>query len=184
MREISGGVSFRAWTLLALGESRQFAGNTGYDDHPNRHYSYDSTVPNSRAVAVGDLALPRDSNRALGIAWIAQIDGGPGTKLRRRCPVCRTTALKERLVKQPRYRCDQGHESDHPVEEMIDVIAYRAHYVDWLPLRHELTADDLRPLYRSNGQQHAIRELDKDRVRATADHLAVVDDDRWWDGPL
>lgn len=36
----------RAWLLLAVGDDRQPGGNEGYDDAPESHYSWDSTVPN------------------------------------------------------------------------------------------------------------------------------------------
>jgi hypothetical protein len=175
----------RAWSLLALGDSRQFAGNDGYDDLLARHYSFDSTVPNCRNVVKGDLAVIRDSDCLIGVGWIEHIDERPGEKLRRRCPICRTTALKQRVEKLPRYRCDHGHEFDESSEETVAVIRYRAHYpATWVPLAGLLSADELAPLYRSRAQQNAIRELDfsgfQDVVKATG----KLDRPGWWDGLL
>jgi hypothetical protein len=165
----------RAWGLLALGESRQFAGNDGYDDVLARHYSYDSTVPNSRHVKRGDLAVLRDADGLLGVGWIQQVDEGPGKKLRRRCPVCKTSSLKERSVKRPRYRCEQGHEFDDASEELLAVVAYRAHYAaTWVALGGLLTADELAPLYRSGAQQHAIRELRFERFRKAVERKGAL----------
>jgi len=174
----------RAWSLLALGDSRQFAGNDGYDDLVARHYSYDSTVPNCRRVVKGDLAVLRDSDGLIGVGWIEEIDERPGQKLRRRCPVCHTTALKHRAVKRPQYRCDHGHEFDEAAEELLDVVRYRAHYAPtWQPLSRLLSAVELGSLYRAAAQQHAIRELHFDRFRSAVEEK-VMQQPGWWDGLL
>jgi hypothetical protein len=175
----------RAWSLLALGDSRQFAGNDGYDDLLGRHYGYDSTVPNCRSVTRGDLAVLRDSDRLIGVGWIEQIDERPGKKLRRRCPVCRTTALKQRVEKRPRYRCDHGHEFAESAQEMLAVVRYRAHYAGtWVPFAGLLSADELAPLCRSGAQQHAIRELDFSSFRDAVEAKGKLERQGWWDGLL
>src|SRR5260370_40148608 len=92
----------RAWSFLTLGESRQFGGNTGYDDLLVAYYSFDSTVPNHASLKIGDLAILRDSERAIGMGWVEELDVAAGEKHRRRCPTCHTTAVKARLEKQPR----------------------------------------------------------------------------------
>lgn len=175
----------RAWSMLTLGDSRQFAGNDGYDDLPARYYSYDSTVPNCRRVTEGDLAVLRDSHAVIGAGWIEQIDNWPGEKLRRRCPVCRTTALKLRAVKRPHYRCDRGHEFDDPSEEVLPVVRYRAHYAGtWRRLSALLSANELVPVYRSGAQQHAIRELHLLRFRRAIEQKSPPQRPEWWDGLL
>ena len=175
----------RAWSLLALGDARQFAGNDGYDDLVTKHYSYDSTVPNAKSVMRGDLAALRDSHGLIGVGWIEQIDDCPATKLRRRCPICRTTALKARLAKRPRYRCDHGHEFDEAAEELLTVVRYRAHYATtWEPLSSLFAAHELAPLYRSGAQQHAIRELRFDAFRGAVAGKGRSMSSAWWDGLL
>jgi len=177
--------SVQAWTFLALGDSRQFAGNTGYDDSPARHYRYDSTVPNHRHVGVGDLAVIRDADRALGMGWIGRIDEYPGRKLRRRCPQCGTTALKTRHEKQPRFRCDNGHECDHPREETVEVVCYCAEYGNsWRPLHAHIDAATLAPLYVAKAQQHAIRKLHFEHFAAIFRELPLHISEDWWDGVL
>jgi hypothetical protein len=175
----------RAWSLLALGDSRQFAGNDGYDDLLARHYSFDSTVPNCGNVMRSDLAVLRDSDGLIGAGWIEQIDEQPGKKLRRRCPVCRTTALKQRVEKRPRYRCDHGHEFGDASEETLAVIRYRAYYATtWVPLTGLLSTAELAPLYRSRAQQHAIRELDISGFRDALEAEGKLEQQGWWDGLL
>jgi hypothetical protein len=164
----------RGWSFLALGGARQFAGNTGYDDRVSSYYSYDSTVPSHGRVDLGDLAVLRDSDQVLGMGWITRIDETPGEKIRRRCPYCRTTALKKRVEKEPTYRCDAGHEFSSPLEETVAVVTFRAHYGDsWRPLAGMIGIEALEPLYRSSAKQHAIRALDLDGFAAAVETLAV-----------
>jgi len=175
----------KAWTFLALGEGRQFAGNTGYDDLPSRYYRYDSTVPNHARVCARDLAVVRDSDGALGMGWIFAVDESDGEKVRRRCPLCGTTALKARIEKRPRFRCDAGHEFESPREEMLQVVCYRAAYGEsWRSLRGLVTAAMLAPFYVSGAQQHAIRELRIEEFGAALKQLPVPIPDDWWDGLL
>jgi hypothetical protein len=168
-----------------LGSSRQFAGNDGYDDLATRHYSFDSTVPNSARVETGDLAVVRDSDGLIGVGWIDQIDEWGGEKLRRRCPVCLTTALKARSTKRPRYRCDHGHEFEEPTEELLTVTLYRARYAaTWNDLPGLLSADELGPLYRAGAKQHAIRELRLESFREALQGRGALESDGWWNGYL
>ncbi len=95
-----------AWLLIALDdEERQHAGNVGYEDDVEHVYAFDSMVPNSRQIRQGDLAVLR-STELLGLARIARLESGPGTKKLRRCPECGKTSLKPRKTLTPRYRCD------------------------------------------------------------------------------
>lgn len=86
----------RAWSLITMGSDQQYAGNRGYQDDPGRIYRYDSNVANSRAVREGDFAVIRNRERVLGVAQIERIAQHPAVKIMLRCPVCSTTALKER----------------------------------------------------------------------------------------
>jgi hypothetical protein len=170
-----------AWTFLALGENRQFAGNDGYNDKLAHEYAFDSTVANHGRVSVGDLAIVRDAAGAIGMGWIEALNQRAAYKQRRRCPVCETTALKRRVEKRPRYRCNRGHESDSPIEETIEVVAYAAHYGStWWPLRGHLDAADLAGLYFANAQQHAIRALSIEGLQAALEKRAFALPSRWW----
>jgi hypothetical protein len=99
----------KVWSLLTVDESsRQFAGNRGYADELGVRYSYDSKVPNSRGPVAGDLAVLRDDEYVLGLGWLDTVVSNPGSKERLRCPICHTTALKERKTLAPRFRCECG----------------------------------------------------------------------------
>jgi putative restriction endonuclease len=123
-------VSPRSWSLISMGSDQQYAGNRGYVDDLRRIYRYDSNVANHRNVTAGDLVLLRDRNRLIGIAQVESITSKPGQKTMLRCPECGITDLKGRVHKRPEFRCDRGHEFEHPREDVIDVTAYEAHYAN------------------------------------------------------
>jgi putative restriction endonuclease len=118
----------RAWSCIAVGDDRQYGGNTGYDDELASRYSFDSNVANHKQVSKGDLIVLRDGERALGMATVEAVTSSPGTKLIRRCPVCRITGLKERVKKHPKWRCNNGHEFETPSESDERVDKYVARF--------------------------------------------------------
>ena len=151
------------WTFLALGDSRQFAGNDGYADQVTREYRFDSTYRSCRPAGRRS-ARVRNADEALGMGWVERLDHRAALKQRRRCPECGTTALKRRIQKRPFFRCGRGHETDAPAEETIEVVASAAHYGStWWPLKGHLAVADLAWLpYHAKAQQHAIRSLSVD----------------------
>jgi hypothetical protein len=155
------------WSFLQMGEEAQFQGNLGYDDDPSRAYAWDSTVANHRRPAVGDIAVVRDSDAAVGIGRINEITQTPQIpKVRRRCPNCGSTGFKRRATRELPYRCGAcAEEFATPREEELLVTRYVARYAgDWWPLDETVTASDLRPAYMSRADQHSIRELDEERL--------------------
>src|SRR5688572_21487658 len=106
----------RAWLVLQFGEDRQHGGNAGYDDRPEI-YRYDSFVANHRQVAAGDVLVLRDRHAMTGIAVVASIQSEGGTKTLRKCPTCGTTGIKARKSREPRFRCNEGHEFEGPLEQ-------------------------------------------------------------------
>ena len=66
---------------------------------------WDTTVPNGRYVAVGDLAVIRDNRYVFGAGWIDSIEVAPGRKIRYRCPNCGSTDFKYRSKQEFAYRC-------------------------------------------------------------------------------
>lgn len=89
-----------------------------------------------------------------------------------RCPVCSTAALKVRRNRQPRYRCDRGHEFAAPREDPAEVTAFEAHYersfiaaADAVPVS-ELKAAALRPSDQLSIEEVDIRRLEAALIRA------------------
>lgn len=149
-----------------MGEDRQHRGNEGYDDLVHAYYSFDSTVPNSRKVSPGDVAVVRDNAVVLGAARIVRLLETAGqSKKRHRCPECDTTDIKERYTIAPRYRCGRGHTFDHRVVEDLVVTRYRAMYDDTWRGATGLTVTEIDAAYLGRAAQHAIRQLDMQTLR-------------------
>lgn len=153
------------WCLIAAGDDRQYGGNTGYRDDPQRVYRYDSNVANYRQLKEDDLAIIRDKTSVVGAAQVRRIETERGTKHVRRCLECGTTAIKVRVRKTPAWRCNKGHEFDNPSEAEEDVTSYAAFFDDTFvalpdgPSILQLKAAALRP-----SDQVSIEELDLSKL--------------------
>ena len=159
----------RAWSLLSIPrDERARRGNAGYEDVFAHTYDYDSTVPNSHHVRKGDLVLVRDRKNGFGISFVDSVERRPDTKARHRCPQhgCGSTDIKERKTLVPLYRCGVCRaEFDDPRTEMIRITAYRADYGSrWQRLSPGPSIREFEGAYLNRSQQHAIRELDLNRL--------------------
>jgi hypothetical protein len=151
----------RAWSCIALGDDRQYGGNRGYDDDLTAKYSYDSNVANHKQVSEGDLIVLRDSHRALGVARVEEVTSSSGTKLIRRCPDCQTSGLKERVKRQPRWRCNNGHEFENPSETEEPVTKYTARFDgSFLPIEKTVSVSQLKTIALRPSDQLSMEELD------------------------
>lgn len=153
-----------AWLLMAVGENRQYGGNTGYDDQADVYYSWDSTVSNARNIQVGDSVAVWDKERLLGLSTVEDIRTTEGTKILRRCAnvSCRRSNINERRTRKPRFRCqDCASEFDVPATELVNVTKYTSrHDAAWTPLENILTGEQLRKLCISPKSQLSMRQLD------------------------
>lgn len=158
-----------AWLMLCAGATRQFGGNLGYDDVPSQSYKWDSTVPNHARVKEGDIIFLWDKKQSLGISTIDTILTAEQLKTVRRCPACRSTNIKERILLSPTYRCQQQNcklEFDTPIVYLKKVIAYEtSHRRNWVPLLGALLGQELRSLCKSRNSQHSIRSIDIGKLR-------------------
>ncbi|MGN9791368.1 HNH endonuclease [Streptomyces sp. OZ13] len=172
-----------AW-LMYLGEDPKRVGG-GYDDNSSSHYSWDSRVPNSTAVRVGDEIVLWDGNTSLGLSVIEDIETGTGTKDLSSCPKCGKADIAERKTMTPKYRCwttTCKAEFNLPAVETVDVMTYRARYeAGWVDLHGHLPAAELRQLCVEPKSQNALRRLRWDDFRTrvetgkNATSLSVVD---------
>ena len=151
----------RAGLVLAVGEDRQHGGNDGYDDEPDAHYSWDSTVPNHAAVRVGDRIVLWDKRSLLGSSTIEAIETGSQEKILRRCPACRLAGIKSRRNLTPRYKCYKCKTTfDDPVTKIESVTTYRSrHDAGWVFLEGKLDGPRLRGLCDSPKSQLSLRPL-------------------------
>jgi len=170
----------KGWSLLTVDPSeRSFQGNDGYDDDLSGHYSYDSEVSNSGHVTPGDFVVLRDKKFLLGAACVEEVRRREGTKLRKRCPSCRSTKFNSRRTRSPRYHCPRCQAQFHDVlVEDVAVTRYVARYAStWRPFDRAVPANVLEPAYQARAVQNAIRELRLDAVRS----LLMLDiDSGWW----
>jgi putative restriction endonuclease len=151
----------KAWALITLGDDRQYAGNTGYDDELQTVYRYDSFVPNSKQVRAGDIVILRGADDILGSARIERIQAVQGEKTQRRCPECGTTSIRHRKNRLPAYRCDSGpHEFSEPSQTTAKCTLYAAWIGDtFVPTQDRISVRELAPAYVERGGQLAIRRL-------------------------
>ncbi|MGJ9414128.1 HNH endonuclease [Aeromicrobium sp. CF4.19] len=155
-----------AWLLMAVGENRQYGGNTGYDDQADVYYSWDSTVNNHANVRVGDSVAIWDKERLLGLSVIEAIEAESEVKALRRCAnaQCGRSNINERRTKAPRFRCQNcGFEFDEPATSFVEVTKYTSrHDAAWTPLENLLSGPELRQLCKSPKSQLSMRPLDWD----------------------
>ncbi|WP_156165502.1 HNH endonuclease signature motif containing protein [Demequina rhizosphaerae] len=154
----------RAWLLMAAGDNRGHGGNAGYDDQVDAYYSWDSNVPNSKKLAVGDPIAVWDKERLLGVSVIEEIETSRGTKVLNRCPRCGTTRISLRKKALPRYRCMKSachHEFDDPRVDVAEVDQFTARYdAGWTSLEGLIDAQDVRRLTVHEGDFNAMRPID------------------------
>lgn len=150
----------RAWSCIALGDDREYKGNRGYDDELMSKYSFDSNVANHKQVSKGDLIVLRDNRSALGLAQVEEITSTVGAKLIRRCPMCQTAGLKERVNKRPRWRCKNAHEFEEPLEDEEPVDKYVARFGNtFVRLEPAVSVAQLKNIALRPSDQLSIEEL-------------------------
>lgn len=155
----------RTWSFLTIDGVRQYGGNTGYDDHPEGRYRYDSDVANHLQVRIGDIAIVRSRTAVLGIAEIEDIVEGTGSKTRLRCPHCDATNIKRRQSKLPPWACKNGHFFEEPVSEPVSVTTYEAFYErTFHPCGEALTVARLHEAVLRPSDQMSIKEIDLARI--------------------
>jgi hypothetical protein len=152
----------RIWCCIAVGDDRQYGGNTGYDDELTSKYSYDSNVANHRQLSKGDLIVLRNKDRALGLARIEEIVSGAGTKLMRRCPTCNTTNIKQRVTKVPQWRCVKGHEFEEALQVDEAVTKYEARFgTTFIRIEPSISAVQLKNIASRPNDQASMEELER-----------------------
>jgi predicted RNA-binding Zn-ribbon protein involved in translation (DUF1610 family) len=151
-----------AWLLLAVGDDRAFGSNDGYDDEPDSHYRWDSTVPNHARITEGDAVVLWDKKSSIGVSVVENIDISKGSKLVYSCPHCGKAHIKARKTKHPRYRCFACNRNfDDPAVETVQVTEYTSsHSGAWIPLEGLLSGSVLRSLCLSPRSQLSLRPLD------------------------
>lgn len=124
------------WLLLEKSdETRVSKGIDGYRDTTGESYHYDSLVPNHLNVATGDFAVLRKEKEIIGVGTIGDISETADVKIHRRCPKCDSTDIRERVTKQPKWKCGKcPEEFSEPKETIVEVRSFVAAINDFTRL--------------------------------------------------
>lgn len=134
-----------------------------YRDVLGLKYAYDATVPNHRALSVGDVVVIRDDVNVYGHGLVSEVLAEPGHKVMALCPSCRRSGPSRRVNKRPQYRCANcKHEFDEPVLEDRELMLFEAWYdQSWAVFTPPLSRRALDGLYQGGDQQNAVRRLEQ-----------------------
>lgn len=174
------GTPARAWLLLSVGDDRQHGGNDGYDDDPSVSYRWDSTVPHSADIHVGDAIVIWDKKSSIGASVIEAISHGSEMKTLKKCPHCGKAGIKVRKTMSPGYKCYKcGGLFDDPTLVVKKVTTYESrHDIAWVDLAGALPGATLRKLCEDPDSQQSMRPLRWDAFRtamANAGLLPMLD---------
>jgi hypothetical protein len=177
------GIGTQAWVfLMKSDEERSWSANRGYDDAAGIYYSYDSNVPNSKRVTVGDVVVVRVDDWVAGWGIIEFIEVTPNSsKEVRRCPNCRKTNHRSRIRPFPSNICDACG-SVFSDEEMVttfeSVTSFRAYYANtWTEAARPIDFHELAKIQKSQGTFNAIRPIDAAMLTAFLERVSGRDVD-------
>lgn len=121
----------KAWYFKAIEpHNLRYFGNDGYHDDSSRFYRYDSFVANYKNVKTGDIVIIANRDNVLGGSIIEKIDTKAIEKKRNKCPYtdCDQRKIRPRINKEPKWRCNNGHEFENPKEVFDPAIEFIARY--------------------------------------------------------
>ena len=158
------------WLLLEKSdETRVSKGIDGYRDATGESYHYDSLVPNYRNVAAGDFVVLRKENEIVGIGTIRSIAEIADTKVHRRCPKCESTDVRERVTKEPKWKCGKcAVEFPDPKETIVEVRSFTAAIKDFTRLGVPPSVKAVKMCAESSGgasSQLSMLSLDPSKVQ-------------------
>lgn len=157
------------WVIMSFGADASWEGNTGYSDDIPTRYQFNSFVPNSRRVKLGDILIIRDRDNVLGFARVQRIETELGSTRFRRCPTCGTTKFNARATKEPTYRCRNRHEFAQPAAQTASCTWFTIHYADsFVPVIPPVSARMFEDAYTNQGSQLSIRPVELEKARSMA----------------
>jgi hypothetical protein len=167
----------RVWLLLQVGSEVKRSSHAGYKDIEGVRYVWDSTVPNSRNVFPGDIAILWNKKTWLGAAIIKSIDFDRGTREMFACPSCDSTRIQPRKRTSPTHRCNDCHvEFNEPKALTKEVSVYAGNFEGtWRTLNGEPTSKEIRELSNKFLSQHSMRDCNWDRTTKLLSTFANTD---------
>ena len=163
-----------AWSCFSRVDALEPA--VRYRDVLGVKYSYDATVPNHKAVSVGDLVVIRDEVSIYGHAFVDEVVTELGSKTMTLCPQCKRSGPDRRTTMSPTYRCpDCGNQFDDPEFEDRELAVFEAIYAPtWTELPTPLPRRLLEGVFTGGDRQNAVRRLDwSAAVALLGDHTSV-----------
>lgn len=169
----------RYWLLLEKSDDTRISkGIDGYQDKTGELYNYDNLVPNHKQLGSGDYVFLRKENDILGVGRVGDIAQGTDAKIHRRCSDCRSTDIRERTTKDPKWKCGKcGNEFEAPSETIVEVQTFEASIVDFSRLNSPPSVHDVkRCAAEGDGikSQLSILELDPTKVQTLLEGTAVT----------
>jgi ribosomal protein L37AE/L43A len=163
------GASHKYWLLLEKSdETRISKGIDGYQDKTGESYHYDSLVPNHKNLRSGDLVVLRKENLILGVGKIGTIEEIDDVKIHRRCPDCKSTDIRERKNRSPKWKCGKcAHEFSSPEKTNSEVRSYTANIQGFTQLNSPPSVKDVKRcsiISEGASSQLSIIQLDRDRI--------------------
>ncbi len=161
--------AFNCWLLLEKSDDTRISKSiSSYNDKTGKEYNYDSLVPNHKNLHQGNLAILRKENQILGYGVIGVIHQQEGLKHHKRCPACKSTDVRERKNRVPKWKCGKcGHEFSTPEETASTVVQYHASIESFVRFDNPPSVESVKGCAFGEGvsSQLSILNLDPQRLR-------------------
>jgi ribosomal protein L37AE/L43A len=170
-------MSARYWLLLEKSEtpgSRRASTVT-----KTRPPSLITTTASFRITSSWAVVISSCSGRRtiFGVGRIDGITRSADTKIHRRCPECRSTDIRERSTKVPRWKCGKcAHEFSDPEETIVEVQSFVASIVDFTRLNSPPAVQDVKRCAAEGAgtrSQLSMLELDPKKVQTLLEGIAL-----------
>ncbi|VFQ46898.1 protein NO VEIN domain-containing protein [Desulfoluna butyratoxydans] len=159
------------WLLFEKSDKTRISkGIDGYQDKTGTVYNYDSLVPNHKNLKSDDLVILRKEDKIIGVGGIGSITEQDTMKEHRRCPMCRSTDIRERKTKKPKWKCGKcAYEFPTPEKTMQKVRSFTAEILDFSQLSAPPSVLDVKSCA-SHGSgassQLSIIKLDSHKIKS------------------
>jgi ribosomal protein L37AE/L43A len=172
-------MSDRYWLLLEKSDDTRISkGIEGYQDKTGELYNHDNLVPNHKQLGTGDYVILRKENDILGVGRVGKIAQGADAKIHRRCPECRSTDIRERKTRSPKWKCGKcAHEFETPSESIVEVKSFEATIDDFSKLNSSPSVHDVKRCAAEGdgiNSQLSILELDYTKIQTLLEGTAVT----------
>ncbi|MBU4506661.1 MAG: DUF3883 domain-containing protein, partial [Gammaproteobacteria bacterium] len=170
----------QCWLLLEKSDANRISkGIDGYRDMTGESYNYDSFVPNHTNIAVGDFVVLRLDDQIVGIGRVGSISSHADVKQHRRCPDCKSTDIRERVILSPPFKCGKcSFEFSEPIQTSATITAFQAAIVDFSRLANPPRVAAVKACALSGkgiGSQLSILALDAIKLRTLLEGVQIQD---------